>query len=45
MQAAKELAADSQRYDLDIAKRLMAVFVTEGFGRFVNMDKSLDEPS
>ncbi len=45
VQAAKELAADSQHYDLDIAKRLMAVFVTEGFGRFVNMDKSLDEPS
>lgn len=44
VEAAKELAADS-RYDPEITKRLMAAFATEGFGRLVDMDKSLDAPS
>ncbi len=42
--AVKELAADQQHYDPELTKLLMSVFATEGFGRFVDMDKSLDEP-
>ncbi|MDO5484662.1 MAG: HD family phosphohydrolase, partial [Desulfovibrionaceae bacterium] len=43
LEAAKELAADSQRYDTEITKLLFSALVTESFGSFVDMDKCADE--
>lgn len=43
--AAKELAADTQHYDGELTKLLMAGFVGGKFGQLVDMDKSLDDAS
>ncbi|MBQ4567247.1 MAG: HD domain-containing protein [Desulfovibrio sp.] len=42
LEAAKELAADPQRYDAEMTKLLVSVLATDGFGQFVDMDKSAD---
>ncbi|WP_165065127.1 HD domain-containing phosphohydrolase [Desulfovibrio sp. ZJ200] len=44
LEAAKNLAADAQRYDPELTKLLMSAFATDGFGQFVDMDKNVDEP-
>ena len=42
LDAARELAADSQRYDAEMTKLLVSALATDGFGQFVDMDTNAD---
>ena len=41
-EAARELLADSQRYDSELASRLVGAFASDSFGNFKDMDSFLD---
>ncbi|MDR2055628.1 MAG: HD domain-containing protein [Desulfovibrio sp.] len=45
LEAARELAADTRRYDQELTKMLFSALAAGDFGQFTDMDASLDAPA